>query len=185
MPPSAPGDERTVSQRRHDAFEDLARSYLDGAATPEAGGERAHLNLVVDVEALEGIPGAIHETIDGQVIDMDTIRQLACDCTTTRVVWDPPSEILDVGRRTRRIPASMRRAVVIRDRGCVWKGCQRFQQWCDVHHLRSWIDGGETKVSNLVLLCRYHHSLVHRHEGDIDEVLDLDHLRVTAVVRST
>ena len=33
---------------------------------------------------------------------------------------------------------------------------------CDAHHLISWIDGGETKISNLVLLCRRHHTDLHQ-----------------------
>jgi hypothetical protein len=185
LPPPAEGDPRTATQRRYDAFEDLARGFLDGTETPMVGGEKPHLNLLVDVSSLHGIPGGVHETDDGHVLDVDTIRQLACDSTLSRIVWDGRSEILDVGRKTRSIPAAIRRAVIVRDRDCVWKTCERYQQWCDVHHLRSWIDGGETELANLVLLCRYHHSLIHRYEGDIHEVLDPEHLEPEPAGRTT
>lgn len=59
------------------------------------------------------------------------------------------------------IPAGLRRAVVARDRYCVAPGCGRSAKWCDVHHLVSWAEGGETVIDNLCLLCRYHHTQVH------------------------
>ncbi len=61
MPPPDDGDDRTASQRRHDAVEDLARGYLEGAETPEVGGERPQINVLVDINALQGTPGGLHE----------------------------------------------------------------------------------------------------------------------------
>jgi len=68
---------------------------------------------------------------------------------------------VDVGRRTPVVPASMRRAVVVRDRHCRFPGCDRPQSWCDAHHVVHWAKGGSTSLANLVLLCRRHHRLVH------------------------
>jgi hypothetical protein len=53
----------------------------------------------------------------------------------------------------------MRRALNVRDKGCVVCGAPPIH--CDAHHLRSWIDGGETAIHNLVLLCRAHHRALH------------------------
>ncbi len=170
LPPEA-GDDRSPSQRRHDAFEDLARGFLAGGTPSDVGGERPHINVFVDVDALEGIPGGVHETEGGRVLDLETIRLLSCDSSVSRIVWRGGSEILDIGRRTRVVPAGLRRAVVARDRHCVWNGCSRTPRWCDVHHIHPWADGGETTLFNLCLLCRYHHTLVHCHEGDLNEVL--------------
>ncbi|MFV1963370.1 MAG: DUF222 domain-containing protein, partial [Acidimicrobiia bacterium] len=170
MPPPDANDERTASQRRHDGFEDLARSYLEGSESPEVGGEKPHLNIHVDLNALKGVAGGLHETEDGEVLGVETIRQLACDASVSRIVFGPESEILDVGRKTRVIPAGLRRAVIARDRHCTYKGCGRSARWCDVHHIIFWADGGETVLDNLCLLCRYHHTLIHKQQAE-----DLDH----------
>jgi hypothetical protein len=75
--------------------------------------------------------------------------------------WSTPAtpRILDVGRKTRTIPPALRRALEARDRGCRFPGCGL--RFTDAHHIRHWADGGETRLGNLVLLCRFHHRLVH------------------------
>jgi hypothetical protein len=75
---------------------------------------------------------------------------------------DARSEPLDVGRRSKVVPPAMRRAVIVRDRGCRFPGCDRPYTWCDAHHVAHWADGGPTAAQNLLLLCRPHHRLVHR-----------------------
>jgi hypothetical protein len=161
MPPPAPEDPRSTSQRRADALEDLGRSFLEGSQSPVVGGERPHINVHVDVDAMHHRLGGLHETEDGIVLDADSLRTLCCDCSLSRIVFGAGSEILDVGRKTRVVSAGLRRAVIARDRHCVWPGCDRSSRWCDVHHLVPWSEGGETDIANLCLLCRYHHSLTH------------------------
>jgi hypothetical protein len=169
-PPPADGDSRTTSQRRADALGDLGRSFLEGSESPTVGGERPHINVHADVEALQGHGGGLHETGDGVVLDTESVRQLACDASVSRVVFGPDSEVLDVGRKTRVIPAGLRRAVVARDRHCIAPGCGRSSRWCDVHHIVSWADGGETVIGNLCLLCRYHHTLLHLEMLSLEDV---------------
>jgi hypothetical protein len=154
-------DHRTARQRRHDALQDLARDYLDHGDTPTVGGEKPHVNVIVDWAALTGIAGGRHEFEDGEVIDLDTVRKITCDSSVCRIVFGPESEILDAGRRTRVISPALRRAVIARDRNCTWYACDRNPRWCDVHHIRHWVDGGATEPGNLRLLCRYHHTLTH------------------------
>jgi hypothetical protein len=72
-----------------------------------------------------------------------------------------PSEILDLGRRTRIVSPAQRRALVHRDGGCVFPGCGRPHPWTDAHHLVHWARGGATDLDNLCLLCRRHHTAVH------------------------
>ena len=67
---------------------------------------------------------------------------------------------LNVGRKTRAIPPALRRALRTRDRGCCFPGCGE-RRFVDAHHIHHWAHGGETKLSNLLLLCRHHHRLVH------------------------
>lgn len=165
MPPPTGDDRRTPRQRRHDALEDLANHYLEGPDTPTVGGERPHVNLVCDLPALQGIAGGLHETEGGQLLTIAQLRMVTCDCSLSRIVFGPDSEIIDVGRRTRVVPASLRRAIIARDRHCTWPRCDRNPRWCDVHHIRHWANGGATQPANLRLLCRYHHRRIHRETG--------------------
>jgi hypothetical protein len=97
----------------------------------------------------------------GGFITEEAVRRLLCDCKISRVITDGKSEPLDVGRATRTIPAALRRALVVRDRGCTFPGCDRPAAWCDAHHLVHWTKGGPTCLENCVLLCSAHHRMVH------------------------
>jgi hypothetical protein len=80
-------------------------------------------------------------------------------------------EPLDVGRKTRSIPAAIRRALNSRDNGCRFPGCTH-QRYVDAHHIEHWADGGETKLANLVTLCRLHRRLVHEGEISVETLSD-------------
>jgi Domain of unknown function (DUF222) len=161
-------DLRSPAQRRADALVELARWYLDSRERPSISGERPHLTVKVDLQALREVavspagrsPGR-SEFDHGGAVDPQTARRMACDASVTRVVMAGPSEPLEVGRRTAVVPASLRRAVALRDKKCRFPGCHRPHTWCDAHHVKHWADGGETGLHNLVLLCRPHHRLVH------------------------
>ena len=72
---------------------------------------------------------------------------------------DADGAVLDVRRKTRTIPPSIRRALAVRDTSCRFPGCT--SRRCDAHHVEHWSDGGATSLDNLVLLCRRHHRAVH------------------------
>jgi len=153
---------RTPAQRRADALVELARRALDGGELPDRGGERPHLSVIVPLETVMGepaVPGADLEW--GGVLNGEAVRRLLCDCKLHRVITDAASQPLDVGRATRTIPAALRRALVVRDRGCAFPGCDRPAAWCDAHHLVHWTKGGSTCLENCVLLCSAHHRMVH------------------------
>ena len=153
-------DPRSPAQRRADALIEISRDALDHKDLPVRGGRKPQVDVVVSLETLEGRFGHRAE-IGDTVITPETARRLLCDAAVSRIVTAGDSQILDVGRATRTIPAAIRRAVEIRDRRCRAAGCDRPPRWCDVHHLDHWADGGETKVERLVLLCRFHHRLIH------------------------
>jgi Domain of unknown function (DUF222)/HNH endonuclease len=73
----------------------------------------------------------------------------------------PATQPLEVGRATRTVSRAQRTALVVRDGGCGFPGCDRPQSWCEAHHLRHWLHGGPTDLANLTLLCRAHHRAVH------------------------
>jgi hypothetical protein len=165
MPPPSPDDDRTPRQRRHDALDDLARAWLDHGDTPVVGGEKPHISVIADMPALQGVAGGLHETVDGDILDVDTLRMLACDSSVSRIVLGPDSEVLDIGRKTRVWTPAQRRAIIARDLHCTWEGgCDRRPGWCDIHHLDHWADGGRTSVENGELLCRFHHTRAHIEE---------------------
>jgi hypothetical protein len=116
---------------------------------------------VVDVDALESGTGRCELEDVGQ-ISVDTAAMLACDASITRIVTKGRAEPLDVGRATPLISAALRKALVERDGGCRFPGCDRPPSWCDGHHVVHWSDGGRTCLGNMLLLCRRHHGLIHR-----------------------
>ena len=80
----------------------------------------------------------------------------------TPVLISPDGVPLDMGRTRRVVPPHLRRAVDVRDRGCIFAGCHAPTHWCDVHHVREWLaDHGETSLENSALLCERHHTKVH------------------------
>ena len=93
--------------------------------------------------------------------DAEELPMACCDSPAFRVVLGAHSEVLDIGRQTQQWPTAIRRAITIRDGGCVFPGCDRPPSWCDVHHCLPWQQGGTTGVSNGALLCRRHHSFIH------------------------
>ena len=104
---------------------------------------------------------------DGVRVSAETSRRLACDASRVRMLRGPSGETLSVGRRTRTVPPSIRRALERRDGGCRFPGCG--VRFTDAHHVHHWADGGDTRLANLVLLCRRHHRAVH--EGGFGVVL--------------
>ena len=163
-PPRRPDDHRTPRQRRHDGLENLCRDWLDNGTTPTIGGEKPHINLICDLPALQASAGGTHETLDGQIVDVDTLRMVACDSSITRIVLGPDSDILDAGRKTRVWSAAQRRAIIGRDRHCQGPGCQARPQHCDIHHKDHWAEGGETSIDNGILLCRPCHTQEHLYD---------------------
>lgn len=160
-------DDRTPAQRRADALGEVCRQWLDRPDRPTIGGELPHLTITVSTDALSGADG-VCETDHVGPIPVGTARRLACDASVMRVVLSERSEPLDVGRRSKVVPTSMRRAVIVRDRGCRFPGCDRPHTWCDAHHVVHWADGGSTALSNLILLCRQHHRSIHAGRARLD-----------------
>jgi Domain of unknown function (DUF222)/HNH endonuclease len=154
-------DDGTPDQRTADALAEVCRRSLSPDGQTVAG-ERPHVTLTVDEAVLRNARAGLSELDHTGPVDAHTARMIACDSSVMRVVMSGRSEPLDIGRRTPVVPAGMRRAVIVRDRGCRFPGCGRRHTWCDAHHVVHWADGGPTSMSNLVLLCRRHHRMVHR-----------------------
>jgi hypothetical protein len=162
MGPPAADDERTPKQRRADALHDLARGKLNDGHLPEVGGQKPHLVVTADMATLSKQPGSPAAELEwAQPIPAETARRIACDCAITPIFQGAESHQVDAGRTSRVIPPAMRRALVARDKGCRFPGCDRPPAWTDGHHLKHWADGGPTLIWNLALLCGRHHHRAH------------------------
>jgi len=173
-----------------DAAIEIARSYLGrggssvstdaedvdgGKDTPKRPASSAdHYQVVVHVDAsalaatnshhdgAESLRGGITRLagVPRSDLPIETIQRLTCDGIIVRVVEDADGNPLDVGRKQRTIPLPIKRALLSRDRGCTFPGCER-THYLDAHHIHHWAKGGETSSENLVLLCTQHHRLLH------------------------
>ena len=156
-----------LAERRADALAALAERFLAQPPEEDEGLNSADRFLVTVHASAEALPeyGELDprdppQVEDGPVLAAETVRRIACDCAVVHIRESSEGEPLDVGRKTRTIPSAIRRALKRRDLGCRFPGCVN-SRFVDGHHIVHWADGGETKLSNLVLLCRHHHRLLH------------------------
>ncbi|KAB1928877.1 DUF222 domain-containing protein [Micromonospora noduli] len=161
--PSGLDDTRSPRQRRHDALAEVCRLALRTGELPEHGGDPAQIVVTTSYEALtRQLSSSALDT--GLSLTPEAVRRLACDATLLPAVLGGTGQVLDVGRQRRLITGPLRRALVLRDRGCAFPGCDRPPRWCHAHHIHHWADGGPTSLSNAVLLCGHHHR--HLHHSD-------------------
>ena len=162
-----------AAARRADALAGVAETFL---GQPDHGGSTAdRYQVIVHVVGEAGNPPAVTSDLptetenppavtccpaDGILVSAETSRRIACDANVVVIKEDSSGQPLSVGRRTRSIPPAIRRALQQRDGGCRFPGCTH-TRFVDGHHIVHWGEGGETALDNLVLLCRFHHRLVH------------------------
>ncbi|MET8358482.1 DUF222 domain-containing protein, partial [Micromonospora sp. NPDC005171] len=159
--PSGPDDSRSPGQRRHDALADVCRLALRTSELPDSGGDAAQIVVTTSYDGLTRQLGS--GALDtGLHLTSEAVRRLACDATVLPAVLSGAGQPLDLGRQRRLITGPLRRALMLRDRGCAFPGCDRPPRWCDAHHIRHWADGGDTSLTNAVLLCGHHHRHLHR-----------------------
>ncbi|QUQ66825.1 HNH endonuclease signature motif containing protein [Kutzneria sp. CA-103260] len=158
--PTSAGDTRTTAERQGDAFAEIIDLAANSEDLPAEGGERPHLALTMSLKDFQEQRGTADVESMGPM-DAASARRIGCDSKVMRVVLGAKSEVLDIGRTARTIPTSIRKALIIRDKGCAFPGCQRRPRQCHAHHVIHWADGGPTSVDNLVLLCGHHHRLIH------------------------
>ena len=101
-------------------------------------------------------------TLDGHRLPPDAVREVFGPGTTIERVLTAQGRILDHGREVRLADAPLRDALMVRDQGCRFPGCDAPAEWIDAHHLQHWSNGGTTALANLAGLCSSHHGVVHR-----------------------
>jgi len=170
--PSAPPTDVSAERSwptRADGAVALAESFLAGHQASGTGGDRFQVVVHLDQDVL-GPDGTLAATLeDGTQLSAETFRRVACDCGL--VAANANGEALNIGRRTRTIPPAIRRALMLRDRGCAFPGCTH-TRFLHAHHIKHWLHGGETSLENLALLCTVHHGMVHEGGWTIERGVD-------------
>ncbi|WP_138757079.1 HNH endonuclease signature motif containing protein [Modestobacter altitudinis] len=150
-----------TTERRCRALTQLASAAAE--ADRRAGDPpRREVVVVVDAAVLaEDEAGGRAALEGGPALTPAQARRLACDAAVTAIVTDR-GQVLAQGRARRFATRAQRRALLMRDGGCAVPGCEETRvERLHAHHLRSWLAGGRTDVSNMVLLCDVHHGVVH------------------------
>jgi hypothetical protein len=171
--------ELTVGERRAEALAALvlARGMGSRSADGTALRVQARVDVVVDLPTLLGLadhPGELAGGGTAVPVSVDGIREILADpridVSLRRLVVDPLSgHLLDVGRRSYRVPDSLRRFLAARDGVCRFPGCGRRADRCQVDHAVGWDDDGCTDIANLGALCVRHHQLKTHSGWDILE----------------
>ena len=158
------------SARRADALALVAESFLAHDVLDAPGTDRQQIVVHVAAETLRDRTAGCCEFEQGPSMAAETARRLSCDACVVALIEDDDGEPLNVGRKTRTISAPLRRLLNARDKGCRFPGCAN-SRYVDAHHIKHWANGGETKPSNLLSLCRFHHRALHE-GGFCIEILD-------------
>ncbi|MGM7670678.1 DUF222 domain-containing protein [Microbacterium sp. A93] len=163
----SPVDSRTRAQKRHDAFAAILNTAARTGNFPTLGG--AAPTLVVTVNADDYATGAGHASVQntGDLIPARVAAQTGCAGGIQRVLFDSQGRIVSIGTSARIFNALQRRAITLRDGGCIIPGCTIPATWCEIHHVREHADGGPTHTDNGVLLCWWHHRNLHLSEWRI------------------
>jgi hypothetical protein len=163
--PTGPDDLRTSDQRRADGLAEVVAVAVRSGELPTLYGATTALQVEVDLATLTGDqpqPARISSVTGTDVwLTPDAVSRLACDATVRRLLVDPAGIPLDLGRDVRVYTPTQRRALAARDGGCRFPGCHRPPAHTDAHHLTPWAQGGQTDLTNGLLLCRHHHRTVH------------------------
>jgi hypothetical protein len=158
--PKSGKDLRTTVERQGDAFAEIIELASTSEDLPEQGGERPHLALSMSFEDFVMMQKPAEVEGEG-LMDPASVMRIACDSKVMRVVLGAENEILNIGRASRTIPTAIRRALNVRDKGCAFPGCGTRPRQCHGHHVEHWAKGGKTDLDNLVLLCGFHHRVIH------------------------
>lgn len=179
--PDGDADERSPGARRADAL--LALAGLATRPDKDLRGSGAKARVVVtiplrdllaglaDLPWLPGV-GRVGQQADdhagcgttgfGQTLTPTQVRLLACDAEIIPATLGTHGETLELGRRKRLATQGLVTYLAERDKGCSFPGCTAPPAFCDAHHLIHWLRGGCTDAANMALLCRMHHTTVHR-----------------------
>jgi hypothetical protein len=146
---------------RADALVSLAQAYLRGDCP-----ERSPIEITISIPAASLRAEIVDPVEVGEIGDAllspDAVRRLSCDAGVVEVIEDEHGAPLSVGRKRRTIAGALMRALRKRDPVCTFPGCTN-RLFLEGHHVKHWVDGGETSPLNITMLCTLHHRFVHEY----------------------
>lgn len=161
-------DDRTDEQYLHDAVTQLLRIGVGAEHENIVGSRQPSVRVLVTASEL-GRPDGVGRVEGSSIpVSVATVERHACANGTVAITFDASGHPLDVGREQRLFTARQRIALAARDGGCRFGNCDRPPSWTEAHHVFHWKrDGGRTDIADGILLCRFHHLLVHNNDWDI------------------
>lgn len=155
-------DPRSREQRNYDVLAGLLTAGIR-ADSATAGPLHSTATVTAVVRASDLASGTGPAWLDDvrEPVSAALAAEIGCDSGITLIRVADNGQPLWMGRRERYFTAAQRKALAVRDGGCVWPGCNAPPSWCHAHHVVHWQQNGPTDVDNGVLLCAFHHHLLH------------------------
>ena len=155
-------DPRSHEQQYFDIFMGLITAGLRASGTgPGEMRSTSSVMAVIKLGDLGNQTGVGWLDDVKEPISSASVRELVCDSGMETIVLGANGRVLELGFRERFFTAAQRRALAVRDGGCVWLNCTAPPTWCHAHHVLEFAKGGATDIDNGVLLCPAHHHMLH------------------------
>jgi Domain of unknown function (DUF222) len=153
-------DHRSQPQKQHDALATALMTVAASGSLPTLGGAAPTLVVSARAEDLAAGRGFAHISGCAEPVALASARHIACSGAVQRVVLDDHGRIVSIGTLERGFNHHQRRAIALRDGGCIIPGCQITAEWCEIHHVDEHAVGGPTHTDNGVLVCWFHHRTI-------------------------
>jgi hypothetical protein len=157
-----PVDDRRHAQRQHDALATALGAAAASGELPTIGGAAPTLVVSMREEDFRTGRGWAYAEGTDEPLSPAAARHVACCGSTQRIRLDGSGRITRLGTEERVFNRYQRRAIALRDGGCVIPGCGVPAGWCEIHHVTEHAAGGPTHTDNGVLLCWFHHRFLDR-----------------------
>lgn len=166
-------DPRSDEQYAHDAVTELIRIGVSAEHRNIVGSRKPSVRVLTTARALEKRDGVGRIEGTATPVSITTVERHACADGTIPIAFDESGQTLNLGREQRLFTTRQRIALAARDGGCRFTDCDKPPSWCEAHHVQHWKrDHGRTDIADGILLCRYHHLLVHNNGWDITHDAD-------------
>ncbi|PZU38129.1 MAG: HNH endonuclease [Microbacterium sp.] len=156
-------DGRTRAQKMHDALATVLTVAASSRLLPTIGGAAPTLVVSVRAEDLLTQNGWAHVEGADEPVSRAAAQHAGCAGVIQRVMLGHNGRIRKIGTEERIFNRHQRRAIALRDGGCIIPGCGVPAGWCEIHHVTEHSRGGPTHTDNGVLLCWYHHRHLDHH----------------------